>query len=293
MTELISIELNGLRKPAMTKRPRRLHYVPSGNNLKVAIARGTGAAVPSGWSSTTCSAARTRCRSSRINPNAKLPAIVDHAPADGGEPLAVFESGAILLYLAEKAGRLMPTEWRRRHVAQQWLVWQVAGLGPMLGQANHFVRYAPEGQDYAVERYLREAQRLLTVLDRRRGSANTSPMNTAWPTSRAFRGPQRPVPWHRHRRLPGIGAMDRAHRAAAAVAAARAAIMQDDDRAKYMQAGQTDAMRVVHLVRGPIAGGGARAGDFRRSARQWFRASRSPPTLHPRSPEIGATQAVW
>lgn len=107
----------------------------------------------------------------RINPNARLPAIVDHDPMDGGEPLAVFESGAILLYLAEKSGQLMPEGPRRRLLAQQWLMWQMAGLGPMHGQAHHFLRYAPEGQDYAVNRYSAEARRLLFVLDRRLGEA--------------------------------------------------------------------------------------------------------------------------
>lgn len=103
----------------------------------------------------------------RINPNFRLPAIVDHAPAFGGPPLPVFETGAILFYLAEKAGRLLPSDPRRRMEAMQWLVWQVAGLGPMLGQAAHFVRYAPEGNDYAVQRYRREGLRLLTVLENR------------------------------------------------------------------------------------------------------------------------------
>jgi GST-like protein len=106
----------------------------------------------------------------RINPNARLPAIVDHAPIGGGAPFAVFESGAILLYLSEKAGgALMPADPRRRSLAQQWLIWQMAGFGPMHGQAHHFVRYAPEGQDYAVARYMNEARRLLGVLDRRLG----------------------------------------------------------------------------------------------------------------------------
>lgn len=103
----------------------------------------------------------------RINPNGRLPAIVDHEPADGGAPLPVFESGAILLYLAEKTGRFLPEGPRGRSLAQQWLVWQMAGLGPMHGQAHHFIRYAPEGQDYPVNRYRNEALRLLAVLDRR------------------------------------------------------------------------------------------------------------------------------
>lgn len=102
-----------------------------------------------------------------INPNNKLPAIVDHEPRDGGPPFAVFESGAILLYLAEKTGKFLPVDPRRRSLAQQWLIWQMAGLGPMTGQASHFVRYAPEGQDYGVTRYTKEANRLLNVLEYR------------------------------------------------------------------------------------------------------------------------------
>jgi GST-like protein len=107
----------------------------------------------------------------RINPNHKLPAIVDHEPAFGGGPHAVFESGAILQYLAEKTGRLLPADPRQRSVAIQWLTWQVAGLGPMGGQAAHFTRYAPVTIDYAIERYVNELNRLLLVLERRLGEA--------------------------------------------------------------------------------------------------------------------------
>jgi GST-like protein len=103
----------------------------------------------------------------RLNPNHKLPVIVDHAPSDGAGPLTVFETGAIMLYLADKAGRLIPRDLRRRSLAQQWLIWQVSGLGPMHGQAHHFIRYAPEGQTYAVERYTKEARRQLNVLEYR------------------------------------------------------------------------------------------------------------------------------
>lgn len=106
-----------------------------------------------------------------INPNHKLPAIVDHDPAFGGGPHAVFESGAILQYLAEKTGRLLPADPRQRSVAIQWLTWQVAGLGPMGGQAAHFLRYAPEPIDYAIQRYSNEVGRLLGVLERRLGEA--------------------------------------------------------------------------------------------------------------------------
>ncbi|PKP88353.1 MAG: thiol:disulfide oxidoreductase [Alphaproteobacteria bacterium HGW-Alphaproteobacteria-17] len=103
----------------------------------------------------------------RINPNHKLPAIVDYAPPEGGDPVTVFESGAILQYLAERSGRFLPRSDAARAATLSWLTWQVAGLGPMGGQASHFLRYAPAGQDYAVQRYTNELNRLLTVLERR------------------------------------------------------------------------------------------------------------------------------
>jgi GST-like protein len=102
----------------------------------------------------------------QINPNHKLPAIVDQGPAEGA-PVTVFESGAILQYLAEKSGRFLPASGGKRAVSLSWLTWQVAGLGPMGGQASHFLRYAPAGQDYAVARYTKELNRLLTVLEKR------------------------------------------------------------------------------------------------------------------------------
>jgi GST-like protein len=102
-----------------------------------------------------------------IAPNNRIPAIVDHAPGDGGGPLAVFESGAILLYLAQKAGLLLPTDLRGRVEVTQWLFWQMAGLGPMAGQNHHFARYAPEKIPYAIERYVKETNRLYGVLNRR------------------------------------------------------------------------------------------------------------------------------
>ncbi|MGH8370006.1 MAG: glutathione binding-like protein [Gammaproteobacteria bacterium] len=103
----------------------------------------------------------------QISPNNKIPAIVDHAPADGGAPLALFESGAILLYLAEKSGQLIPADLRGRQEVLQWLFWQVAGLGPMAGQNGHFNVYAPEKIPYAIERYTKETNRLYGVLDKR------------------------------------------------------------------------------------------------------------------------------
>lgn len=100
-----------------------------------------------------------------FSPNNKMPAIVDHAPADGGEPQTVFESGAILLYLAEKSGQFLSTDPRVRIETLEWLFWQMAGLGPMTGQYGHFNVYAPEKIPYAIERYTNEANRLLQVLD--------------------------------------------------------------------------------------------------------------------------------
>ena len=102
-----------------------------------------------------------------LSPNGKIPAIVDHAPADGGAPLSLFESGAILQYLADKTGALLPREPRARLEALQWLTWQVAGLGPMAGQAGYFRVYAPEPVPFAIDRYTRELHRLYGVLDRR------------------------------------------------------------------------------------------------------------------------------
>src|SRR5262249_20153620 len=100
-------------------------------------------------------------------PNNRIPAIVDQSPKDGGPPLSVFESGAILTYLAEKTGRLLPSDLRGRVEVMQWLFWQMAGLGPMAGQNHHFVRYAPEKIPYAIEREVKEPNRLYGVLDRR------------------------------------------------------------------------------------------------------------------------------
>jgi GSH-dependent disulfide-bond oxidoreductase len=102
-----------------------------------------------------------------ISPNNRMPAIVDHAPADGGKPLPVFESGAILLYLADKTGRLCPRDLRGRTEVVAWLMWQMGGLGPMSGQANHFRNYAPEKIQYGIDRYTNETNRLYGVLDKR------------------------------------------------------------------------------------------------------------------------------
>jgi GSH-dependent disulfide-bond oxidoreductase len=103
----------------------------------------------------------------KIAPNNRIPAIIDRQPADGGEPLSVFESGAILLYLAEKTGALIPADPRARVAALEWLFWQMGGLGPMAGQNHHFNHAAPEKIPYAMNRYIKETARLYGVLDRR------------------------------------------------------------------------------------------------------------------------------
>ncbi|MEF7616196.1 glutathione binding-like protein [Aquincola sp. MAHUQ-54] len=103
----------------------------------------------------------------RIAPNNRIPAIVDNAPAEGTEPVSVFESGAILLYLAEKTGQLLPRDLRGRTEVLQWLFWQMGGLGPMAGQNGHFHMAAPEKIPYAIERYVKETARLYGVMNKR------------------------------------------------------------------------------------------------------------------------------
>lgn len=102
----------------------------------------------------------------KISPNNRIPAIVDHE-GPNGEPISVFETGAILLYLASKTGKLLPADLDARWACTQWLMWQMGGLGPMMGQANHFRRYSKEKIQYAIDRYTNEANRLTGVLDRR------------------------------------------------------------------------------------------------------------------------------
>lgn len=102
----------------------------------------------------------------KISPNNRMPAIIDPAPPDGGEPISVFESGAILLYLAEKTGKFLPDNLRDRNTVMEWLFWQVGGLGPMAGQNHHFSQYAPEKIPYAIDRYVKETNRLYGVLNK-------------------------------------------------------------------------------------------------------------------------------
>lgn len=102
----------------------------------------------------------------KIAPNNRIPAIIDNEPVNGGEPISVFESGAILLYLAEKTGKLIPQDVRGRVQVLEWLFWQMAGLGPMAGQNHHFNAYAPEKIEYAINRYVKETGRLYAVLNK-------------------------------------------------------------------------------------------------------------------------------
>lgn len=103
----------------------------------------------------------------KIAPNNRMPAIVDHDPADGGEPISIFESGAILQYLGDKYGKFYSQDLRTRQEINQWLFWQMGGLGPMAGQAHHFRQYAPETVPYGIDRYTNECNRLYGVMDRR------------------------------------------------------------------------------------------------------------------------------
>jgi GST-like protein len=102
----------------------------------------------------------------RIAPNNRIPAIVDTLPEDGGEPISIFESGAILLYLADKTKKFIPQDLRGRNECLKWLFWQMGGLGPMAGQNHHFVQYAPEQLPYAIDRYVKETSRLYGVLNK-------------------------------------------------------------------------------------------------------------------------------
>jgi len=106
----------------------------------------------------------------KISPNNRIPAMID-PDGPGGKPLSLMESGAILLYLAEKSGKFLPKDPQQRWTCTQWLMWQMGGVGPMFGQANHFRRYAKDKIEYAVERYTNEANRLTHVLDKRLGES--------------------------------------------------------------------------------------------------------------------------
>ena len=103
----------------------------------------------------------------KISPNNRMPAIVDDEPLGGGAPISIFESGAILEYLADKTGKFMPRDPRGKYEVLQWLYWQMGGLGPMAGQNHHFNMYAPEKLPYAIDRYVKETNRLYGVIERR------------------------------------------------------------------------------------------------------------------------------
>ena len=135
-----------------------------------------------------------------ISPNNRIPAITDHAPADGGEPISVFETGAILLYLAEKTGQFLPDDLRSRKRVMEWLFWQVGGLGPMLGQHGHFKLYAPDRIAYATNRYRDEALRLYGVLERQlagspflAGEAYSIADMACWPWVRTWKAQDIPL----------------------------------------------------------------------------------------------------
>jgi GST-like protein len=142
-----------------------LHYVRTSNGLKVAIMLEEAGLEYRVLDYDIFAGDHLAPAFKKINPNHKLPAIIDLDPHDGLGPLRVFETGAILIYVAEKSGGFLPADQRGRMETLQWLAWQVSGLGPMLGQGYHFARYAPEGQQYGIDRYTREARRLLGVLE--------------------------------------------------------------------------------------------------------------------------------
>jgi GSH-dependent disulfide-bond oxidoreductase len=125
----------------------------------------------------------------KISPNNRMPAIVDHDPPGGGEPVAVFESGAILQYLAEKTGKFLPKNLRNRFAVIEWLMWQMGGLGPMAGQTHHFRNYAADKIQYAIDRYTNETNRLYGVLDVQLGkTGSSSPANIRSPIWRRIPG---------------------------------------------------------------------------------------------------------
>ena len=144
-----------------------LHYVATANGMKVAIMLQEAELEYQVINYDLFAGSHLTAQFKRINPNNKLPAIVDHDPVDGAGPLPLFDSAAIFLYPAKKPAPFLPADPRGRAVALQWLFWQMAGLGPMHGQAHHFLRYAPERMEYPSTRYANEALRLLKVLEYR------------------------------------------------------------------------------------------------------------------------------
>ena len=144
-----------------------LHYWPTPNGHKVSIFLEETATAYRLVPVNISTGEQFRPEFLAISPNNRMPAIVDHAPADGGPAVSVFESGAILVYLAEKTGQFLPQDLRGRFEVLQWLFWQMGGLGPMAGQNHHFSQYAPDKLPYAIDRYVNETARLYAVLDKR------------------------------------------------------------------------------------------------------------------------------
>lgn len=142
-----------------------LHFWPTSNGQKVAIFLEETGLPYETYSVNIGKGAQFRPEFLKLSPNGKIPAILDRAPADGGEPLSVFESAAILLYLAEKTGKFLSKDLRTRVRTTEWMFWQMGGLGPNAGQANHFGRAAPEKLPYAIDRFVKETNRLYGVLD--------------------------------------------------------------------------------------------------------------------------------
>lgn len=182
-----------------------------------------------------------------ISPNNRIPAIVDHDPPDGGAPISVFESGAILEYLADKTQRFMPRDLRARTRVMQWVFWQVGGQGPMMGQWNHFARYAPEKIPYAIDRYAKETNRLAGVMDRAlaqspylAGDEYTIADIATWPWASLLKGMDQRVEDFAHlsRWLDEVGARDAVKRGRA-VGKDLATQVANDEEAKKVLFGQT------------------------------------------------------
>ncbi len=186
----------------------------------------------------------------KISPNNRIPAIVDH-DGPGGKPLALFESGAILLYLASKSGKFLPEDLHERWQCLQWLMWQMGGVGPMFGQANHFRRYAKEKIAYAIERYTNEANRLTNVLDKRLGEARFVAGNAytiadmaifPWMRNAESRGIDMRLYPNAQRWFDEIGARPAVQRALKVLADESAAV-PIDDKARDVMFGKTQFQR--------------------------------------------------
>lgn len=171
----LKVEVQNNESPTGDARERRsramidLHYAPTPNGWKISIMLEELGLPYKVIPVNIRAGEQFRPEFLAISPNNRIPAIVDHAPGDGGGPFPVFETGAILIYLADKTGRFLSTEMRARSNAIQWVMWQMSGLGPMLGQHGHFALYAAEKIPYAIGRYRDEAARLYGVLDRQLG----------------------------------------------------------------------------------------------------------------------------